>query len=63
MTPNLKGDSFTEFRPDDLHFRALVQAACLNTEAVFMTFEEDVLKRQTKGDASESGIIKFIEPV
>jgi magnesium-transporting ATPase (P-type) len=45
VTPNLKGDSYTEFRADDIHFRLLVQAACLNTEAVFMTFEDDILKR------------------
>ena len=34
-----------------------------NSEAVFLTFEEDVNKRTTKGDATESGLIKFLEPI
>jgi hypothetical protein len=38
----------------------------LNTDAVFLATsddEPDVLKKETKGDASESAIIKFVEPV
>jgi sodium/potassium-transporting ATPase subunit alpha len=35
----------------------------LNTDATFLTNDDDVLKRETKGDASESAIIKFVEPI
>lgn len=35
----------------------------MNTEAIFTSFEENVLNRTTKGDASESGLIKFLEPI
>lgn len=35
----------------------------MNTDAVFLSHEEDPMKRTTKGDASESAIIKFVEPL
>jgi sodium/potassium-transporting ATPase subunit alpha len=38
----------------------------LNTDAVFLPSSEsepDVLKKETKGDASESAIIKFVQPI
>jgi len=40
----------------------------LNTDAKFIANEKgeipaDVMKRMTKGDASESAIIKFVEPI
>ncbi len=47
----------------------LQRIASLNTEATFLTPKEgktldpDVLKRDTKGDASESAIIKFVQPL
>lgn len=69
-TPNMAGDAFGHFEPADPHFRALQRIASLNTDAVFMkntdengTVLEDVLKWETKGDASESAIIKFVQPV
>jgi len=45
VTPNLAEDTFQPFAKSDPHFQELVKIACLNTEAVFLSFEEDVLKR------------------
>lgn len=45
VTPNLAEDTFQPFEKSDPHFQELVKVACLNTEAVFLSFEEDVLKR------------------
>ncbi len=51
---------------DDKDFKCLQRIATLNTDAVFLPSsadEPDVLKKETKGDASESAIIKFVEPL
>ena len=66
ITPNMEGDSFSMFDQEDPHFKALQRIATLNTDAVFLASsmnEPDVLKKETKGDASESAIIKFVEPI
>lgn len=66
ITPNMAGDTFTNFDEKDQHFQALQRIATLNTDAVFLPSsadEPDVLKKDTKGDASESAIIKFVEPI
>lgn len=66
ISPNMEGDTFGLFDKDDAHFQALQRIATLNTDAVFLASTEnepDVLKRETKGDASESAIIKFVEPI
>jgi sodium/potassium-transporting ATPase subunit alpha len=41
----------------------LMQAAVLNTEAAFTSFEDDIVSRSTRGDASETALIKFFEGV
>lgn len=63
VTPIMKEDKFQPFDPADPHFKALINLGIINTEAVFMTNEPDVMQRQVKGDASEAGLIKFFEPV
>ena len=66
ITPNMEGDTFTNFETSDEHFKRLQRIATLNTDAIFLSTsdnEPDVLKKETKGDASESAIIKFVEPV
>lgn len=63
ITPHMEGDSFGQFEPSDPHFAALLRIAALNTDAVFLDDNEDVLQRKTKGDASESAIIKFVQGV
>lgn len=66
ITPNMEGDDFEQFDYTDSHFQALQRVATLNTDAVFLQSsadEPDVLKKETKGDASESAIIKFVEPI
>ena len=45
------------------HLQRLQQAAVLNTDAAFTTFEENILARQARGDASETALIKFFEAV
>lgn len=66
ITPNQAGDIFDEFDASDEHFKRLQRIATLNTDAIFLATsddEPDVLKKETKGDASESAIIKFVEPI
>ena len=66
ITPNMEGDAFEQFDPSDKQFKALQRIATLNTDAVFLPSSEsepDVLKKETKGDASESAIIKFVQPL
>lgn len=61
--PVMDSDTFLDVSTSHPRFKQLQLAATLNTEAVFLSFEEDVLARTTKGDASESAIIKFLEPI
>jgi sodium/potassium-transporting ATPase subunit alpha len=66
ISPTLDGDEFEMFDSSGKCFKALQRIASLNTDAVFLASsanEPDVLKRETKGDASESAIIKFVEPI
>jgi len=61
VTPMLKEDTFLPFDPRDPHFQTLIELGACNTEAQFLSFEADVMIRKTKGDASESGLIKVIQ--
>lgn len=66
ITPNLDGDNFEPYDASNAHFQALQRVATLNTDAIFLPTsadEPDVLKKETKGDASESAIIKFVQPL
>lgn len=66
ISPNMEGDAFENFDINSDDFRKLQRIATLNTDAVFLPSsdaEPDVLKKETKGDASESAIIKFVQPV
>ncbi|CUG92152.1 Hypothetical protein, putative [Bodo saltans] len=51
------------YEPTDVNFKRLQTCAVLNTDASFITFENDVLARQARGDASETALIKFFESV
>lgn len=62
-SPHLDGDSFRDFDKNDLDFQALQRIATLNTDAKFLTHEANVFKRETKGDASEAAMIKFVDPI
>lgn len=66
ISPVMEGDAYELFDSSSVCFKALQRIATLNTDAVFLASsanEPDVLKRETKGDASESAIIKFVEPI
>jgi sodium/potassium-transporting ATPase subunit alpha len=66
ISPIVDGDTFESYDPSNKCFQALQRISTLNTDAVFLATsanEPDVLKRETKGDASESAIIKFVEPL
>jgi len=58
-----KEDNFLPFDSTDVHFKQLFDIACVNSDAVFLSDEIDINIRKTKGDATESGIIKFLESV
>lgn len=62
-SPVLDGENLETYDPNDSHFQALQKVATLNSDAEFLTNEPDVLKRMTKGDASESAMIKFVHPI
>ena len=56
ITPIQDGDDFTEFDAENASFKCLQRIATLNTDAIFLASsanEPDVLKKETKGDASE----------
>jgi sodium/potassium-transporting ATPase subunit alpha len=66
ISPNMEGDSFSVFDTNEVSFQKLQRIASLNSDAVFLPSSDselDVLKKETKGDASESAIIKFVEPI
>ena len=66
ISPQMEGDSFSFFDAEHPDLKALQRIATLNTDAVFLATsdnEPDVLKKETKGDASESAIIMFVEPL
>jgi sodium/potassium-transporting ATPase subunit alpha len=58
QTPMIDGDTFMEYDSEDVHFQKMYKNACLNSNAQFISHEAEINLRQTKGDASESGIIK-----
>jgi sodium/potassium-transporting ATPase subunit alpha len=65
-SPKQAGDDFQVFDPTNPSFKLLHQCLALNTDAVFLQNAEqepDVLKRLVKGDASETAMVKFIEPL
>ena len=65
ITTDLPGDKFALYDTKDKTFESLQRVATLNTEAIFLedaAAVPDVLKRKTRGDASESAIIKFVQP-
>lgn len=67
QTTDRPTDNFPKYTDTDEGFEALRRAIVLNTDAVFLPDDEgnvdpDVLKRLTKGDASESALIKFAQP-
>ena len=62
-SPDMGAEFMEFFEPNDEHFKTLQRIATLNTDAEFLTHETDVLKRMTKGDASESALIKFLQPI
>lgn len=64
-TVGLSTDTYRRYDKNDEHFKQLVRIGCLNTDATFLPIsdkEPDVLKKECKGDASESAIIKFCHP-
>ncbi len=66
ISPSMEGDTFENFNQENTDFKMLQRIASLNTDAVFLPSsdsEPDVLKKETKGDASESAIIKFVQPL
>ena len=63
ITVNLETDQFPEYDLQSESFQTLLLNATLNTDAKFLSHEEDILKREVKGDASEGALIKFAEPI
>lgn len=64
-TSNLESDTFPLVNEKDTEFIDLQRIIMLNTDAVFVQSNEeesDVLKRKVKGDASETALIRFIQP-
>lgn len=64
--PKMPGDTFEVFNAQSSSFRLLHDNLALNTDAVFLedeTKQPDVLKRLVKGDASETAMVKFVEPL
>lgn len=66
IAPTQEGDTFKPFDPQDSTFKALQTNASLNTDAIFL-FNDDKNAsnddKVTKGDASESAMIKLVEPI
>ena len=62
-TPVLQGDDFEFYDINDPHFKVLQRVISLNTDAEFLTYEDNIFERKTKGDASETALIKFIEAI
>eukprot|EP00300_Choanocystis_sp_HF-7_P008250 c15808_g1_i1.p1 GENE.c15808_g1_i1~~c15808_g1_i1.p1 ORF type:complete len:897 (-),score=261.85 c15808_g1_i1:81-2771(-) len=64
LTPSLTADKFDEYDPRDSSFKALQRAATLCSDAVFIEGTDvDVMTRATKGDASETALLRFFEPI
>lgn len=63
QTPVLDGDDFVNFNQNDESFKKLQMVATLNSDAEFLTNSENPLDRKTKGDATESALIRFFQPI
>lgn len=63
ISSKIEGDQFSDFNEKAPTFQFLQLIIALNTDAEFLTFSENVLFRKTKGDASESALIKFVDPI
>lgn len=63
LSPVMPGDEFSEFKVAHPTFQALQRSCTLNTDADFLDDKPDVYTRSTKGDASETALIKFVEPL
>jgi sodium/potassium-transporting ATPase subunit alpha len=64
--PKMPGDTFEVFDRQASTFRLLHENIALNSDATFLedeTKQPDVLKRLVKGDASETAMVKFVEPL
>lgn len=64
QVPNEEG-VYPVMDPKDSSFQEMMRVIALNTDAIFLAGQDDVddiLKRETKGDASESALIKFVQP-
>jgi len=62
-TQNMDSDSFRTFDTSDPAFVELLMGVYLNTDCIFTDDNPDILKRTTKGDASEAALIKFAEEI
>lgn len=62
-TPVLQGDDFVNYNESESSFKRLQQIASLNSDAEFLTNAENPLERKTKGDATESALIQFFQPI
>lgn len=65
-SPKNDEDDFIVYEGESDSFKKLQRVLALNTDAIFLQTAEqepDVLKRETKGDASEAAMIKFAEPI
>ncbi len=67
LQTNLSTDDFKVFDSHDEDFLTLSPVATLNNDAIFMNEARDsslpVVMRETKGDASDTALIKFFEPL
>eukprot|EP00300_Choanocystis_sp_HF-7_P018430 c20036_g1_i2.p1 GENE.c20036_g1_i2~~c20036_g1_i2.p1 ORF type:complete len:1130 (+),score=293.90 c20036_g1_i2:316-3705(+) len=64
LTPVITGDQFDHYDESDPTFKELQRVAILNTDATFTQGRDiDVLKREAKGDASETALIRFFDPI
>lgn len=63
ITIDEKEDDFPAFPAGSVEFQALQRNATLNTDASFLETDKPVLDRSCRGDASETALIKFVEPL
>ena len=65
-TPNMEDDNFKQVDTSEKFMQDLQRVITLNTDAVFIESSkvgDDVLKWDAKGDASESALVKFVQPM
>eukprot|EP00300_Choanocystis_sp_HF-7_P020371 c20577_g1_i1.p1 GENE.c20577_g1_i1~~c20577_g1_i1.p1 ORF type:complete len:1182 (+),score=331.57 c20577_g1_i1:110-3655(+) len=62
--PVLSEDDFALFDVNNKDFKELQRVGILNTDAAFIEGRDvDVMKRAAKGDASETALIRFFDPL